>query len=245
MFFPNYMKKLFFLIISTFIVFLNACSSVYMPNVPNTPMLTSRSELHAAGHISLKGNISFSSAYALSDNLAVILNGSVMSQKNKRKEFDHNLIETGLGYYATFGPEKKRILEIYGGFGTGNSERLNYNVDQIDRQEFQFGKKFIQVNYSSRKENNIRLFGSRLPLNYGTALRISHVYMKEFSRNGLDQPREDNIFLEPVFFTRMAISPTVQLQYTSGSNFGLRNRKFLTAGNSVFSFGVVVNTGRN
>jgi hypothetical protein len=41
----------------------------------------------------------------------------------------------------------------------------------------------------------------------------------------------------------MVLSPAVQLQYTSGSNLGLRNRKFLTAGSSVFSVGLVVNLG--
>ena len=74
-------------------------------------------------------------------------------------------------------------------------------------------------------------------------MRASYVNMSEFIRNDLKQPTEDNIFLEPIFFTRMVLSPAVQLQYTSGSNFGLKNRKFLTAGNSVFSLGFVINVG--
>jgi hypothetical protein len=41
----------------------------------------------------------------------------------------------------------------------------------------------------------------------------------------------------------MRLSDAIQLQYTTGSNFGLKNRKFLTAGNSVFSLGFVVNVG--
>ena len=65
--------------------------------------------------------------------------------------------------------------------------------------------------------------------------------MDEFYRNDLKQPTEDNIFLEPIFFTRVVLNPAVQIQYTSGSNFGLRNRKFLTAGNSVFSLGFIIN----
>ncbi|RZL37232.1 MAG: hypothetical protein EOP00_28815, partial [Pedobacter sp.] len=65
-----------------------------------------------------------------------------------------------------------------------------------------------------------------------------------FYRNGVLQANEDNIFIEPVFFTRMILSEQVQLQYTSGSNFGLKSRKFLNAGHSVFSVGAVVNLGR-
>jgi hypothetical protein len=67
--------------------------------------------------------------------------------------------------------------------------------------------------------------------------------MAEFIRNDIAQPTEDNIFLEPIFFTRILLTPSVQLQYTSGWNFGLKNREFMTAGNSVSSFGFVINVG--
>lgn len=229
-------------------VFISACSSVYMPNVPNTPMLTSRGELNAAGHVTLKGNVSVNSAYAASDHLALLLNGSVMNSNRTKKDFKHNLIETGAGYFTTFGPDKNRILEIYAGVGKGNSERVYKDKTSTgliteDRQEINFNKTFFQVNYSSKRKQDLKLFGARFPLNYGTALRISHVKMTEFMRNDVEQTKEDNIFLEPVFFTRMAISNGVQIQYTSGSNFGLKNRKFLTAGNSVFSLGLVIGVG--
>jgi hypothetical protein len=67
--------------------------------------------------------------------------------------------------------------------------------------------------------------------------------MIDFDRNNINQPLEDNIFIEPVFFTRLKLNQNLQLQYASGSNFGLKNRDFLTAGNSVFTFGVVWNIG--
>ncbi|SKB28205.1 hypothetical protein [Daejeonella lutea] len=219
-----------------------------MPNVPNTPMLTSRGELNAAGHVTLKGNISVNSAYAASDHFALMLNGSIMNNHKPKKDFQHNLIETGAGYFTTFGPEKNRILEVYAGVGKGNSERVykdktSSGMITEDRQEINFNKTFFQVNYSSKRKQDLKLFGARFPLNYGTALRVSHLKMTEFMRNSVGQAKENNIFLEPVFFTRMAISNAVQIQYTSGSNFGLRNRKFLTAGNSVFSLGLVIGVG--
>jgi len=67
--------------------------------------------------------------------------------------------------------------------------------------------------------------------------------MDRFFLNGVVQPKEDNIFFEPVFFTRMALSKTFQLQYTTSSNIGLKNRKYMSAGNSIFTIGVVVNVG--
>ncbi len=106
-----------------------------------------------------------------------------------------------------------------------------------------FDKYFLQVNFTSKRKKDLRLFGSQFPLNYGTALRMSYVDMFRHVRDGEIQTTEDNIFLEPVFYTRLAISPAVQLQYTSGGNIGLKNRKALTAGYSVFSLGLVVNIG--
>ncbi|WP_026898053.1 hypothetical protein [Daejeonella oryzae] len=230
------------------IAFLSSCSSVYLPNVPDSPMLTEQGEFHAAGHISLKGNISVNSAYALSDNIGVIMSASTMDNNRVNKEFNHQMLEAGIGYFTTFGSQKDRIFEVYSGYGKGNSDRMikdrtDEGVLFYDRQETKFKKYFVQVNYSSKDKKNLKLFGKAYPLNYGTVLRASYINMTEFIRSGVLQPTEDNIFLEPVFFTRMVINPNIQLQYTSGSNIGLKNRKYLTAGSSVFSFGVIVNLG--
>lgn len=229
---------------------LASCSSIYIPSVPNTPMLTTQGEIAAGAHISLKGNFNFNSAYAVSNHVAVLANGAIMSNERDKKDIRHKMIEIGGGYFNTFGPDHNRILEIYGGIGSGRSERTFRTYDKndvlisTDFHEAKYDKKFIQVNYSSKKVDNLRLFGVNFGLNYGTALRMSFVKTNDFYRNNVLQANEDNIFLEPVFFTRMILSEQVQLQYTSGSNFGLKNRKFLNAGNSVFSIGAVVNLGR-
>ena len=140
-------------------IFASSCSSLYMPNVPNTPMLSEKGELHASGNISLKGNASLNTAYALSDNFAVILNGAFINRDQTRKDYRQNMLEIGGGYFSTFGSENNRILEIYGGFGRGKSERIFNDlassglVITYDRQEMTFSKGFLQVNYSSKKEN--------------------------------------------------------------------------------------------
>jgi len=229
---------------------LASCSSIYIPSVPNTPMLTTQGEIAAGAHMSLKGNFNFNSAYAVSNHVAVLANGAIMSNERDKRDIKHKMIEIGGGYFNTFGPDNNRILEIYGGIGSGRTERIFRELDKndvlisTDLQEAKYDKKFIQVNYSSKKVDNLRLFGVNFGLNYGTALRMSFVKTNDFYRNNVLQANEDNIFLEPVFFTRMILSEQVQLQYTSGSNFGLKNRKFLNAGNSVFSVGAVINLGR-
>lgn len=230
--------------------FLSSCASLYMPNVPNTPMLSAKDEIHASGHLTLKGNFSFNTAYAFSDHWGVLLNASVTDQKRTRKEFSQNLLESGFGYFTKFGVEQNQILEIYVGLGMGDSKR-NYlsksNTGPVvdEQQEIRFGKKFLQVNYSTKKKNTLNLFGAKFPLNYGTALRISHIQSNKFLINDIEQLEEDNIFFEPVFFTRMAVSKNLQIQYSSGTNFGLKNKKYLQAGNGVLSIGLVWNLGGN
>lgn len=225
-----------------------SCSSVYMPNVPSTPMLTAEGELSASGHITLKGNATVNAAYAVTDHIGILASGALMNSHRRRKDFEHRLIEGGGGYFTTFGPRQNRILEVYAGLGRGSSDRTYKDVTEAgtitnDHQKTKFSKYFLQVNYSSKKKRLLRLFGSEHTLNYGTALRLSYVKMDEFIRNEVPHPKEDNIFFEPIFYTRMSLSPTVQLQYTSGSNIGLKNREFMTAGNSVFSLGVIWNIG--
>lgn len=219
-----------------------------MPNVPDTPMFTTKGEIHGSGHVSLKGNLSFNAAYAFADNFALMVNGSYIDNDREKKDFKHSLTEAGAGYFTTFGPQNNRILEVYAGFGTGNSELILSNLTYdgpvpYESQETTFDKYFLQVDYSSKNKRKLKLFGQSFPLNYGTALRMSYVKMNRFMLNDIPHTKEDNIFLEPVFYTRMRLNDNIQLQYTSGSNFGLINRKYLTAGSSVFTIGAVINLG--
>lgn len=219
-----------------------------MPNVPNSPMLSAKNEVHASGHISLKGNVNINTAFAVSDHVGVLFNGSFINQQKNKKDFRQDLVEGGAGYFTTFGAENNRIFELYAGLGKGNTDRIfrtfaNNGTFTSDIQSIRFNKFFIQANYSTKEKKSLKLFGKEYPLNYGTIIRISHVKMTDFSRNNTGQPLEDNIFIEPVFFTRLKLNEYLQLQYTSGSNFGLKNRDFMTAGNSVFTLGIVANVG--
>ena len=241
--------KLTFHFFTILIIFaFSSCSSIYIPNVPNTPMLSKVGELHAGGHISLKGNASVNTAYALTDHVGVLFGGSIMDSKTSKKDFKQNLLEFGAGYFTTFGTDNKRVVEVYGGYGKGNSDvifkdRTLNGLVITETQETAFEKYFMQVNYSSKDRKSLKLFKHKFPLNYGTALRVSYANMNNFKLNGATHRTEDNIFLEPVFYTRMKLNDMFQLQYTSGSNFGLKNRKYLTAGYSVFTIGVIVNVG--
>ena len=242
------MKVPFTLLAFSSLLFLSGCVSTYMPNTPNVPMFTEQGELSAGGHVSLKGNITFNTAYAVSDHFAVMLNGSMLNSERRKMDFRHNLIEAGAGYFTTFGANNNRVLEIYGGVGGGSSDRTEKDEHKDGtpnnlRREANFSKYLVQVNFSSKKKKSLRLLNREFPLNYGTALRASYLNMSEHKLNGIAQPLEDNIFLEPIFYTRLTLNPSVQLQYTSGTTIGLKNRDALTAAYSVFSAGFVINVG--
>lgn len=230
-------------------LFFCGCSSIYLPSVPNTPMLTEQGEIGAGAHISTQGNFNFNTAYAVTNHVGVLVNGAFMENNNSKRDLKHKSVEIGGGYFDTFGPDNNRILEIYAGVGTGNSKRFFRNFDDdvlvsTDNYQSKYDKKFIQVNYSSKKRNRLNLFGAKFGLNYGTALRLTFAKTNDFFHNGVKQRNEDNVFFEPVFFTRMILSDEVQLQFTSGSNIGLKKRNFLNANSSVLSVGAVINLGR-
>lgn len=240
--------RLFICLALSLPLLLSGCVSTYMPNTPNVPMFTEQGELSASGHISLKGNISFNTAYAVTDHYAVMLNGSILDSERRKVDFRHNLIEAAGGYYTTFGPNNDRVLEIYGGFGGGSSDRTEKEehgdgTPNYQRREADFTKYFTQVNFSSKKKRSLKLLNREYPLNYGTALRASYLNMSEHTLNGVAEPLEDNIFLEPIFYTRLTLNPSVQLQYTSGTTIGLKSRDSLKAAYSVFSVGFVINVG--
>ena len=124
---------------------------------------------------------SFNTAYAVTNNFAVMFNGGFMNNESRKKDTENNTIEAGAGYFTTFGPDKNRVIEVYGGVGSGKSVRLvrDFDANEVltntDNQSANYDKKFIQVNYSSLKKDNINLFGVKFGLNYGTALRMSFV----------------------------------------------------------------------
>ncbi len=241
------MKKIFSVFFVVLSLLLTSCSSLYLPGVPNTPMLSEKGEVAGGAHISLKGDFNLNAAVALTDHFSLMANLSSMKSDRDRRTIKNHHTELGAGYFTTFGEEDQRILEVYAGFGRGKVNKVFREKDSYSQwtpeetQKSFFDKKFIQVNYSSRKKNEFTLFGTTFGLNYGTAIRLSFMNTDRFYRNGLLQSNEDNVFIEPVFFTRMILSEQVQLQYTAGSNFGLKSRQFLNAGHSVFSVGAVVN----
>lgn len=243
------MKKSSFLCFVFFVFLLSSCNSIYMPNVPATPMFTEKGQAYVSGHISLKGNISGNAGIALSDHVAVIASGSSIDNgEYSNRYFRQWLTEGAVGYFTKIGKRKNQILEIYGGYGFGKTNDLEQRssiegFQVVGTKELNFTKQFVQVNYSSTKIGKINLFGLSQPIHYGTAIRLSRVSTNNFMINNVEQNHEENLFVEPVFFTGMPLFKGFQIQYATGFNFGLIKNKNLKAGNSIFTLGVSYNFG--
>jgi len=228
----------------------SSCSSIYMPNVPATPMFRNKGEGYVGGHVGLKGNISGNLGVAVSDKIAVIANASTVDRgKISNHSFNQWLAEGALGYYTTLGKYKLQVLEVYAGYGVGNTKENQQRAtvigfEPVESRVMDFNKIFAQVNYSSTRRNKINLFGEKRELNYGTAIRLSRIAMQDFHINNIKQNKEQNLFLEPLFFTRMEIVKGLELQYTTGFNFSLLKNDYLKAGNSVFTLGITYNFGK-
>jgi hypothetical protein len=233
---------------------LTSCSSLYFPPPPQVPLLTQKGEWSAGIHTNFSQNTAVQGAYAVGEHIGVMGSASFLhsnkkeslfGNKAKRESVDHDFVEGGVGYFTRLRKDQ-RVLEVYGGLGVGSTRRSRFNQETnlvAETAEGTLHKYFVQVNYTSKEEKSFHVFGRDWPFNYGTALRASFMQLDNFKLNGLDHAPEDNVFLEPVTYTRIQVAGPLQLQFISGSNFGLRTRKFLKASNSVFQFGLVVNIG--
>lgn len=101
---------------------LYACAPLYQPNVINTPLLKKRHDTRIAAYASLANDYEAQVAYAVSDHIGVMFNGSYKHLRAKTTR-DHNiknyLLEGGLGY---FGAMDELKLEAYAGYGIGQTD---------------------------------------------------------------------------------------------------------------------------
>jgi len=233
---------------------LASCSSLYFPPPPQVPLLTQKGEWSAGVHTNFSQNTAVQGAYAVANHIGVIGSASFLHSNKKesffgnkaeRESVDHDFVEAGVGYFTRL-RQDRRVLEVYGGIGVGSTKRTRFNNEtnvSTETAEGKLNKYFVQVNYTSKTQKSFHALGREWPFNYGTALRASFMQLNDFRLNGMAHAPEDNVFLEPITYTRIQVVGPLQLQFISGSNFGLRSRKFLKASNSVFQFGLVVNFG--
>lgn len=128
------MKKIIIISLATIaaLIYFNSCAPLYVPNVVNAPMLSEKNDINASLHFGLSGT-DVQSAFALTDHIGIMVNGSYMNQTSDSADnyHKHILIEAGVGYFERLG--KYGIFETYGGYGVG---RINSHQNSGDFSSF-------------------------------------------------------------------------------------------------------------
>lgn len=213
-------------------------------------MFRHQGEVQLAAHVNPKGNMSGNAGLAITDHIALIASGSFVNYQSDNHDFKQYLYEAGVGYFANTGKANRNVLEVFAGYGLGATQDADKRATTtgtapVEARQLDFNKVFLQANFSSTRANKLTVLGKQRTLNYGTAIRVSRIKMNRFEVNGMaGQQLEENVYIEPVFFTRLALNNGVQLQYTNGWNFGLMDNQYLKAGNAVFTLGLVYNFGQ-
>lgn len=131
------------------IVFVSSCAPAYIPNLANIPLLEEEHELNICGAFSTSGT-DVQLAYAVSDGIAIMANGTFLNVDNDEDYHKHLFGEIGFGKF--WANENSFKAEIFCGFGIGNI-RTDYDgtsaymPDVIDAS---IKRAFIQPNIGFR-----------------------------------------------------------------------------------------------
>ena len=103
----------------SYILVLSSCSPSYIPNVINTPLLSNKGELQLGIHTGLAG-VDPQGAYAINDNIGLMLNGSFANRASDSSAnyHKHDFGELGVGYFTKFADNGR--LEVFTGLGYGD-----------------------------------------------------------------------------------------------------------------------------
>ena len=127
------------------VVLFTGCATNYIPGVANAPLLKNKGEIQA----SINGGTSAFSpktAYAISDNIGVMLNGSFSNRDTSSVNsimHKHNYVEGALGYFESLGTNG--IFEIYAGYGLGNikTSTSGWAIDKWNTETYFINHRFF------------------------------------------------------------------------------------------------------
>lgn len=117
-------KGLFFGLLFSFVIAITSCSPPsYIPTMVNSPMFKNKGEFQASiatGTTNLDAQL----GYAITNNIAIIANGSYADQKNDSTGdyHKHKIYEAGIGYYTPL--YKQLMFEAYVGYGKADLQTL-------------------------------------------------------------------------------------------------------------------------
>jgi hypothetical protein len=212
--------------------FITSCSPEYIPNMVNSPMLSNQGEFQATVATGTS-NFDAQTAFAITDNIGIMVNGSYGNETNDSTDdfHKHLFFEGGLGYYDKIGTKGR--YEIYGGFGTGKAEGYYDNAlvgSQIT--DANYNRFFIQPGIGM----STGIFdGSFSP-------RVVFVQMNPKGPNF--ETGNYNAFIEPVITSKIGYK-YVKFIVQMGASFQLGDQELTYEHQHfIFNFGINLNFGR-
>ena len=146
-----------------------SCSTSYIPNSVNTPLLKNKNEVQIGANYKMADFfnpvLEPQASYAISKNIGVMVNGSYSLFDNLKKDtiyYKRNFTEAGIGYFKKFAP--KFQYEVYGGFGKAKI-RERYESDEgniIVNNTVNYNRYFIQPTIAYVTENTAISFTTRV-----------------------------------------------------------------------------------
>jgi len=220
-----FMKSLFFSLLTIGVISLYSCAPSYVPNVINTPLLNNKNEIQASVYGGTSG-FDPQLAYAITNNIGVMLNGSFENRSDTTNDFHkHNFVELGVGYFNKF--NNNGIFEFYGGYGFGKL--------QVKYEDGIFNS------YSDVKTNRI-FFQPAIGL---TAKSVDFSFSSRFVLVGFEQNvlKYNRSYIEPAFTIKAGFK-YIRFVTQMGYSIPLNSNNIVDSQPFMFSIGVQGNINR-
>lgn len=176
------------------VLVLIGCMPLYHHTPHNTPMFTGKNQAQATANVSNAG-FNGQGAFAVTDHLAVAVNGSYLHEKDA--DYFNRLLDVEViaGYYTNF--DAGWSLEVFGGTGGGNTSGKVNSIPLFlwltDSFEFdaRYKKIFLQPSVGLRDGRFLWNLSAKLNhVKFTKAKTISGAELKDYGK-------PDFIFIEP------------------------------------------------
>lgn len=184
------------------VIFLSACSPLYVPNTRNVPLFREQGDFQVSGYLTTAG-VDGQMAVAVSNHIAATGSYSYGSQKRPTQNYTrkNNYGELGIGYFDV---NRKSRFEVLAGYGAGQGTSFS--------QYYFFLNSGLGDIVATGKMNRIYIqpsIGTNGPkFNIALTARISHVNYTSFTSQGVTiKPAEKpQWFLEPAVTTKFPLA---------------------------------------
>lgn len=223
------------------------CSPLYVPTTRNVPLFREQGEFQASVIASTGAEVQ--TALAVTDNLAIMVNGSFIRQKISELDSytrSHTFVEGGIGYYKA---NRRSRIEIFAGYGAGKGTsfaQYYFFTPAFGQKDLvatgTYSRFFIQPSFG---QNNRRF-------NLAFTPRISVVDFSEFSSNDnnhantvvtIKPDEKPQLFIEPALTGKFPLTGNLQGMFQLGLTIPSNADPFFDYVPLQFAVGIQLNTG--